>query len=140
MAGWYRRPALTHVCVHQVSDGNGSAAAWQHMALTSSGPPLLFAGGADGRVSLFDLRAPADAAAACIRLGDGHLVRMPPAANGRPQSALSSALRDQARPAALGWGQPPSLYLHCGRVCFGTVQQARPPEVVVVTTPISAHR
>lgn len=87
-AGWHRRSALTHVCVYQVSDESGSAAAWQHMALTSSGPPLLFAGGADGRVSLFDLRVPADAAAACIRLSDAHLVRLPPAAPGRLQSAV----------------------------------------------------
>jgi len=59
----------------QVSDRSGSAAAWQHLSLPASGPPLLFAAGADGSVSLFDLRANAGEAAARIRLNEGPLVR-----------------------------------------------------------------
>jgi len=59
----------------QVRDRGGSGAPWQQLGMTREGPPLLFAGGIDGTVSLFDLRARGDQAAARAHLHDGPLVR-----------------------------------------------------------------
>lgn len=58
-----------------MSDRGGSGSPWQHLAMTREGPPLLFAGGIDGTVALFDLRQHDDTAAARVHLHDGPMVR-----------------------------------------------------------------
>lgn len=67
---WWPNCGL-HTDDSQVSDRGGSGAPWQHLAMTREGPPLLFAGGIDGSVALFDLRQHDVQAAARVHLHDG---------------------------------------------------------------------
>ncbi len=58
----------------QVTDRGGSGAPWQHLAMTREGPPLLFAGGIDGAVALFDMRGHNNTAVARLQLHTGPMV------------------------------------------------------------------
>ena len=59
----------------QVWDSDGGAS-FQFLASSKDGAaPLVFTGGADGTVKLFDLRVPSGSAAAKLKAHDGPLVR-----------------------------------------------------------------
>ena len=59
----------------KVWDSEGSAAIQFLASSKDGGAPLVFTGGADGTIKLFDLRSPGGSAAAKLKAHDGPLVR-----------------------------------------------------------------